>query len=113
MGAVTPKHHVLDLKVDQTFASHAEEGPSWIDLIIADHPPKSRFAVGYVFRAVDEQVDSVATVAVASKKFLLMCSPFRRMFPDLLNCHKIVKCGAPRGLIPTVLLEPGTLLGSR
>jgi hypothetical protein len=66
MGAVTPKHHVLDLKVDQTFASHAEEGPSWIDLIIADHPPKSRFAVGYVFRAVDEQVDSVATVAVAS-----------------------------------------------
>jgi hypothetical protein len=36
-----------------------------------------------------------------------------RMCPDLLNCHKIVKCGAPRGLIPTVLLEPGTLLGSR
>ena len=35
------------------------------------------------------------------------------MFHDLLNCHKVVKCGAPRGLIPTVLVEPVTLLGSR
>jgi hypothetical protein len=40
--------------------------PSSIDLINSDHPPKSRFAVGYVLRAVDEQVDSLATVAVAS-----------------------------------------------
>jgi hypothetical protein len=32
------------------------------------------------------------------------------MCHDLLNCHKVVKRRAPRGWIPTVLLEPGTLL---
>jgi hypothetical protein len=45
-------------------------------------------------------------------RFAIIASLLGR-FPIYSTAKEIVKCGAPRGLIPTVLLEIRTLLGSR
>jgi hypothetical protein len=44
---------------------------------------------------------------------LTLWSPLQVSFPIYSTAKEIVKCGAPRGLIPTVLIEIRTLLGSR
>ena len=44
---------------------------------------------------------------------LTLWSPLQVCFQIYSTAKEIVKCGALRGLIPTVLLEIRTLLGSR